>query len=65
MIRKPIVAGQFYPAGKEELNKQIKDSFLHERGPGKIPCDKRKGRIKAIIAPHAGYIFSGPAAAWA
>ena len=46
MIRKPIVAGQFYPAGKEELNKQIKDSFLHERGPGKIPCDKRKGRIK-------------------
>ena len=64
MIRKPIVAGQFYPAGKEELNNQIKDSFLHEVGPGKIPGDKRKGRIKAIIVPHAGYMFSGPAAAW-
>ncbi|MEA3514187.1 MAG: AmmeMemoRadiSam system protein B [Nanoarchaeota archaeon] len=65
MIRKPIVAGQFYPASKEDLNKQIKDSFLHGVGPGKIPGDKRKGRIKAIIAPHAGYMFSGPAAAWA
>lgn len=64
MIRKPTVAGQFYPAGRDDLNKQIKDSFLHERGPGRIPCDKRKGRIKAILSPHAGFMFSGPAAAW-
>ena len=65
MIRKPVVAGQFYADGFAELEKQIKDSFMHEMGPGKLPKKSRKGKVKAIIVPHAGYIFSGPAAAWA
>ena len=64
MIRKPAVAGQFYPADNDELEKQIKDSFLHKMGPGKLPGNKRKGKLKAIVSPHAGYQFSGPAAAW-
>jgi len=65
MIRKPIVAGQFYPTESKELEKQIKDSFMHKMGPGRIPSKSRKGKIMAVIAPHAGYIFSGPATAWA
>ncbi|MBU1974816.1 MAG: AmmeMemoRadiSam system protein B, partial [Nanoarchaeota archaeon] len=37
--------------------------FTGKRGPGVLP-GKRKGMIKGIIAPHAGYSFSGPCAAW-
>jgi len=51
-IRKPIVAGQFYPADKTELEKQVK-SYI------KI---KPNNAVKAIIVPHAGYFFSGKCA---
>ncbi len=64
-IRKPIVAGQFYEAFPAKLENQIKDCFLHEKGPGELPLKSRKNKLKAIIVPHAGYPFSGPCAAWA
>jgi AmmeMemoRadiSam system protein B len=51
-IRKPIVAGQFYPIDKAELEKQVK-SFIKR---------KPDNSIKAAIVPHAGYIFSGKCA---
>jgi len=51
-MRQPIVAGQFYPESKNELEKQVK-CFL------KIKQDKS---IKAAIMPHAGYVFSGKCA---
>ncbi|MGD2118281.1 MAG: AmmeMemoRadiSam system protein B [Chromatiales bacterium] len=55
-IRYPSVAGQFYTADPEELKQQI-HQFLDQadRASGSPP--------KAIIAPHAGYIYSGPVAA--
>jgi len=65
MPRKPIVAGMFYPADFEDLSNQINDSFHSKFGPGSLPLKKRNKEIKGIIAPHAGYKFSGPAAAWA
>ena len=37
MLRKPAVAGMFYPDDSEELVKTIEDCFLHSFGPGKIP----------------------------
>ncbi|RMF05340.1 AmmeMemoRadiSam system protein B, partial [Candidatus Woesearchaeota archaeon] len=62
--REPIVAGQFYPASFGELDRQIKECFEeHPLGPGAEP-GKRKDRVKGVIAPHAGYAFSGPCAAW-
>jgi len=64
MVRKPIVAGQFYDSDPAILEKQIADSFLHEKGPGKLPDKKRNNRIIGVISPHAGYFFSGPGAAW-
>jgi len=63
MIRKPIVAGQFYEANKDALLKQIKDAFLDIRGPRELPSGQRKGIVRGIISPHAGYMFSGPCAA--
>ncbi len=52
-MRKPAVAGMFYPEKKEEL-KKIVDGFL-ERGKGV----KFQGELKALIVPHAGYVYSG------
>ncbi len=48
-MRKPIVAGEFYPADKLRLEKEMK-SLL------KV---KKDNLIKAAIVPHAGYLFSG------
>lgn len=54
-VRHPAVAGQFYPADALQLRRQV-DGFLAEaKAESKVP--------KAIIAPHAGFIYSGPIAA--
>jgi len=62
----PAVAGMFYPSSEEELRKEIERSFLHEIGPGRLPTRSRENRRPpALIAPHAGYMYSGPVAAHA
>ena len=65
MPRQPQFAGSFYEKGFNELDKQIKECFAHEKGPGELPINKREKKLKAVIAPHAGYTYSGPCAAWA
>lgn len=65
MTRKAVFAGQFYEANSFALEKQIDGCFLSKFGPGTQPVSKRSGFVKAIIAPHAGYIYSGACAAWA
>jgi len=66
VLRKPIVAGQFYQAGFEALDKQINECFKSKLGPGDLPVKRSNRKItSAIISPHAGYQFSGPGAAWA
>ncbi|MCV0412076.1 MEMO1 family protein [Nitrosarchaeum sp.] len=61
-IRTPAVAGMFYPNEKKELKKVIKECFLHNFGPGKIPPSNIKKKIFGAICPHAGYVYSGPIA---
>ncbi|MBS3055814.1 MAG: AmmeMemoRadiSam system protein B [Candidatus Aenigmarchaeota archaeon] len=56
LIRKPAVAGMFYPAEKEVLEKQI-NRFLED-----AKCSVKE-KPKAIIIPHAGYVYSGQIAA--
>jgi AmmeMemoRadiSam system protein B/AmmeMemoRadiSam system protein A len=56
-IRLPAVAGQFYPAQPDEL-RQMLDEFLAQATVPVLP-----GQIVALIAPHAGYIYSGKVAA--
>ncbi len=63
MIRKPAVAGLFYEQDPDMLRKQIEWCFNHELGPGSIPIIGNKRKIKGVIAPHAGYAYSGPVAA--
>lgn len=64
MTRKPIVSGQFYAADFNDLTNQIQDCFQHEKGPGDLPLKERNKPLLAVIAPHAGYVFSGPCQAW-
>ena len=56
-VRLPAVAGQFYPAQPDELRRML-DEFLGQATVPSIP-----GRVVALIAPHAGYIYSGKVAA--
>jgi len=65
MPRKAMFAGQFYEANAQALEKQIAECFAGKNGPGDLPLSKRTKHIQAIIAPHAGYTFSGQCAAWA
>lgn len=57
-IRKPAVSGQFYPSDPREL-KQVVEGYLEKAQKIKIP-----GKVKALIVPHAGYVYSGQTAAW-
>ena len=52
-VKEPAVAGSFYPAEKEELVRMV-DGFLE-----KAERNSANGRLIALIAPHAGYIYSG------
>jgi MEMO1 family protein len=67
-VRPPAVAGLFYPEDPQALRSVIRDCLAQARGPAAAssafdqaeaaqPC-----RPKALIAPHAGYVYSGPIA---
>ncbi len=63
-IRHSAVAGQFYDANETDLRQTIENCYTESRGLGEIPKVKNtKKKIKGIIVPHAGFIFSGPIAA--
>lgn len=59
-IRPPAVAGQFYPADPERLEAQV-ERYLTAANAPEDCLDPPL--VKAIIAPHAGYVYSGPIAA--
>jgi MEMO1 family protein len=66
-VRKAAVAGQFYPGDAETLGRTV-DDFLARGTPDATtatPTDTTTAKDwpKAIIAPHAGYVYSGPVAA--
>ncbi|MFW6014324.1 MAG: AmmeMemoRadiSam system protein B [Nanoarchaeota archaeon] len=65
MARKPVVAGKFYEQHPRLLREQIRQCFLHSKGPGEIKeVEEDKGRsVLGAVSPHAGYMFSGMCAA--
>jgi AmmeMemoRadiSam system protein B len=59
-VRPPAVAGTFYPADRDELVVEMRRAF----GGARVVVDA--GEVpKAVVAPHAGYVYSGPVAATA
>ncbi len=57
-IRKPVWAGQFYDADPARLAAEV-DGFLASAKPAAVAGD-----IRALIVPHAGYVYSGRVAAY-
>jgi AmmeMemoRadiSam system protein B len=57
-VRPPAVAGQFYTADPDALRRQIQE-YVNE---ATLPDDL--GTVRAVIAPHAGYVYSGPTAGY-
>ena len=53
MARRPAVAGQFYPGGKDELRKMIEQC---------TPQVESRQKVLGVLVPHAGYVFSGATA---
>jgi len=62
-IREPAVAGEFYADDPDTLRTQLRESFTHEIGPGALADFESDSRPLALVAPHAGYPYSGPIAA--
>lgn len=54
-IRPAAVAGMFYPDGTQNLDAAVRSLLASQSGHGMHP--------KALIVPHAGYVYSGAAAA--
>ncbi len=54
-VRPPAVAGLFYPADPHELWGTVREYLAAARSAGPTP--------KAMVVPHAGYVYSGPVAA--
>jgi len=54
-VRNPAVAGMFYPANSQELQNMLQEMLEH--------AEFKDIKPRALIAPHAGYIYSGEIAA--
>ena len=55
-MRRPAVAGSFYPRQPEELKEELEAAFSGASGSDPLP-------ILGAVVPHAGYIYSGAVAA--
>jgi AmmeMemoRadiSam system protein B len=55
-VRPPAVAGSFYCGNAHRLRAELESLFADAPGSG-------AGELKAVIAPHAGYVYSGKVAA--
>lgn len=55
-IRFPAVAGTFYPGDGDELARMVR-LFIKQAKPALVK------NLRALIVPHAGYVYSGPVAA--
>ena len=53
MIRKPAVAGKFYPASDKELSDVVKECIV---------ADAAREKVLGIVSPHAGLMYSGSVA---
>jgi AmmeMemoRadiSam system protein B/AmmeMemoRadiSam system protein A len=59
-IRKPVWAGAFYDGNKDALSARIDAYLKNVKEQAALTQD-----VKALICPHAGYVYSGPTAAYA
>jgi AmmeMemoRadiSam system protein B/AmmeMemoRadiSam system protein A len=61
-VRSPAVAGAFYPASAQALRKSVAALLAQQETESPVRPYAPK-QLRAIIAPHAGYVYSGSCAA--
>lgn len=68
-VRPPAVAGAFYPASAATLDAVVERELTDARARARArsrshtPSAARGACPKALVVPHAGYVYSGPVAA--
>ena len=62
-VKEPNVAGAFYPADKNELTSLI-HKYLKDAEGITAQGETAQGEPIVLVSPHAGYIYSGPVAAY-
>jgi len=64
VVRRPAVAGQFYPYSAENLQKAVESCFKHWKIRTRDLKNRTiKNKVLGAVVPHAGYRYSGPVAA--
>ena len=61
-VRQPAVAGMFYPAAAAELQQSV-DRLLQQAAVSAPVGTTQPAVPKALVVPHAGYLYSGEVAA--
>jgi MEMO1 family protein len=59
-VRAPAVSGRFYPGTRAELAEAVASLLVDARAEA---GSSSTAPVRAVIAPHAGYVYSGPTAA--
>ena len=62
-MRSPAAADRFYPADEDEVRADIEACF--RAGPGLPGTRSSERSTKAVVVPHAGYMYSGICASYA
>ena len=62
-IRPPAVAGMFYPGDARTLTDEVDAMLADAKAARAVAPELTFEQPKAVIVPHAGYIYSGPIAA--
>jgi AmmeMemoRadiSam system protein B len=66
LVRPAAVAGSFYPGRADTLARTVDEVLgLAADATAAKGLDRGRGAPKAVIVPHAGYVYSGPVAATA
>ncbi|KYK26549.1 hypothetical protein AYK26_07460 [Euryarchaeota archaeon SM23-78] len=58
VVRKPVFAGSWYPGNKNQLDTTIEAYFEN------VEEQEIDGTVRAMLVPHAGYVYSGQVAAY-
>ena len=59
-VRSPVVASLFYPGNPMELQQNVRELLEKASQDVDLPDDRI---LRALIVPHAGYVYSGSTAA--
>lgn len=62
-VRNPAVADRFYVGRPDRLTANVQ-KYIEQARSALVGHDHPAGRLRAVVAPHAGYIYSGPTAGY-